>query len=217
MADLQTAYRRLQGTQRGKVSVDELALWSQWTRLDARLGEIIVFWLSQEWKDILAVKLNKAIQKQPWPSVIGVLLEQCLEFCIPTDDKKLFTSWMKCVTCDLPNKHQGLYFIRTGQIHTTSITRQVLLSNYFFNKWGFLGKEIFVNKAKLGKKSYLAKAKRQLLLAQFVTNKQTITVNEYLSFLENLISRRTAELDLKNSKLLKSRGNTKGKSYWVKR
>ena len=101
-SSLTGAYSRLQAALMAKkkdrasrIKCSELAVWSQWTRFDARLGEILIDYLSRNWKRINGVNLNNQISKQPWPAILGVILEH-VQFltprveCLKKSEKKTF-------------------------------------------------------------------------------------------------------------------------------
>src|SRR4051812_43370242 len=90
---LASAYKSLQSD---SFSERDLAIWSQWSRLDPRLGEILVKAISSTWKNLSPVKLNAEIKNQPWPAALGVLLDFAKEEIL-SDDKSLFKSWSNCV------------------------------------------------------------------------------------------------------------------------
>ena len=88
------AYKALQFSPHS-VQIKELALWSQWVRLDPRLGEILVRHLGQFWSSINPQELNQTLQKQIWPSAFGVLVEQTLYYLVACE--KPYLSVNLCV------------------------------------------------------------------------------------------------------------------------
>src|SRR5262245_10218933 len=71
LKSLQFAYDKLL---KNSFSAKDLALWTQWSRLDPRLAEILVSNFSKNWKKISPIELNIEILKQPWSAALGVLL-----------------------------------------------------------------------------------------------------------------------------------------------
>ena len=69
------AYKALQFSPHS-VRIKDLVHWSQWSRLDPRLGEILVEYIAKFWNEHNPVTLNQQLKKQVWPAAFGVLLEQ---------------------------------------------------------------------------------------------------------------------------------------------
>ncbi|MBI3535142.1 MAG: hypothetical protein HY072_06620, partial [Deltaproteobacteria bacterium] len=144
--DLLKAYNTLQFKQK-MLLPSKLAFWSQWSRFDPRLAEIIVFYISKNWKDISALTLNREIKKQPWPGVLGVLLEQVILFAgFSLNEKVLFRNWARFVMTGVSKASFELFFIGLRSLGGRLSLQDAVLSHKTYKKWGYFGRELLINK-----------------------------------------------------------------------
>ena len=147
------AYKALQFSPHS-VQIKELALWSQWVRLDPRLGEILVRHLGQFWSSIKPQELNQTLQKQVWPSAFGVLIEQTLYYLekskTKAEDKKCFCRWSKHVMRNITPAPDELFFIGLYKAGGKKIKEECLYSIQPYRKWGYFAKDWLINKAGKG-------------------------------------------------------------------
>ena len=112
---LSQAYKALQLVQ-NSVSIKKLVLWSQWARLDPRLGEILIGYLANFWQIYNPLEINQQLKKQVWPAVFGVLLEQVLFYYSQSLksrkwNKRSFFYWAKCVMVDISPANNELFLL----------------------------------------------------------------------------------------------------------
>ena len=144
--NLLKAYKALQVlSPPSTVSIKTLALWSQWSRLDPRLGEILVQYLSRFWPYISPVALNQALKKEPWPSAFGVLINQ-VPYC-DIKNKAGFRQWSKSVMADIAPAPDELFFIGLYKIGGKQMKNECLYSLKSYRKWGYFAKDLLINKA----------------------------------------------------------------------
>ena len=84
-----------------------------------------------------------------------------------------------------------------------------------YKKWGYFSRDLMINKSLKVSATVLSTQVRHRLLTQLLKSRKSITVNDYLRFLENKVSRKQAERDLKKSLKLKAKGFTRGRVYLV--
>ena len=155
------AYKALQ-LMPDSVSIKKLVLWSQWTRLDPRLGEILVAYLAKFWQIHKPLEINQELKKQVWPAVFGVLLEQA-PFCRSQNlknkksERKRFFYWAKSAMLDISPANNELFFIGLYKVGGKLAQEECFCSIKPYRKWGYFSKELLINKAKPVKKnkSYL--------------------------------------------------------------
>ena len=133
------------------VQIKELALWSQWVRLDPRLGEIVVGHIGQFWSHINPQELNQTLQKQVWPSAFGVLIEQALYYLekskTKAEDKLHFCRWSKQVMNNIAPAGGELFFIGLYKVGGKKMKEEWVYSIKPYRKWGYFAKDWLINKA----------------------------------------------------------------------
>ena len=213
------AYKVLQFTP-DSVHIKSLVIWSQWTRLDPRLGEIIIEHLSKFWKKYNPIKLNQQLKQQVWPSVFGVLLEQVplyysQHFKSKKWNKKLFLHWSKCVMTDIPPAQDEQFFIGLYKAGGKLMREECFYAIKPYRHWGYFSKDLLINKTKASKKTLISISQRKIIIDELLKSHNKLTVQDYLEQINFQIHRRQAQRDLKNYVKLQSCGQTKGK-YYVK-
>ena len=214
------AYKTLQCLP-DSVSIKKLVLWSQWTRLDPRLGEILIGYLSNFWRIHNPVEINQQLKRQIWPAVFGVLLEQVPFYCLQKLknkewDRKSFFYWAKCVMIDIPPADNELFFIGLYKAGGKFVQEECFYSIKPYRKWGYFSKELLLNKAKPVKKTLISLPQRKAVIDELLKSYKTITVQDYLEKMNFQVHRRQAQRDLKNHNQLQSYGHTKNKYYRFK-
>jgi hypothetical protein len=214
--DLEMAYNEIllaQRTQGGIIDLARFVLYCQWSRFDSRLGEICVRYFSQCWRQINSVGLHEIASHGSWPNVLGVLLEFC-----PEKDP-LFQLWKKTVTFGFGKAHWEQYYIGKRRIAGAEMLDDARFSLEEYRKWGYLSREVLLNKGSTpsaiqgGGYSHEVRA---AVLKELLESHVRITTKLYRNALENRISMRQAERDLKDSKLLRAVGKTRGR-FFVRR
>lgn len=215
--NLFTAYESLQNH---APSMNQLALWTQWVRFDPRLGEIFCKYLNQHWKEISPLDFNKELHLQPWPQAIGPIIEHT-QLLLNRRERCFFSSWKRLVTANFSrNSTPELYFIGLRKFAGKAMREDAVLSHQAYSRWGYLGREVLVNKWKQVSnesehgRTLLSADVRGQKLKELLKIRDSFTVNDYREFLGNAVSRRIAEMDLKKHPKIQSRGKTKGKIYF---
>lgn len=210
--DLEFAYLSLQLEK--SVSAEEIARYSQWTRLDPRLAEILTGYISRNWKEISPITLNLEMKKQPWPAVMGVITEQIEKFSeTKADDRDLLKNWSQCVMTSIHPAYNEQFFIGLRNFGGKQMKNDVSQSTKSFIHWGYFGKEVFKNKGASPNRTDIPKATRLEILKKLANERKEFSVNDYLEKLGNLVSRRQAERDLAASSFIKKSGFTRNRVY----
>lgn len=205
---LKYAYNKMQHK---TITAKKLALFTQWARLDPRLAEILVGYLATNWKTLSPVEINHYLRSHPWPVSIGVILEYVL-LVIPKSETSLLKKWGSIATDGFPKNNYENYFFGQRSFGSKLLIDDAKKTNKLYLKWGFLGYDN-LTRSNIHNKTLLSKKKREESLRELLKLKRRIRVKDYIQFLGGQVSKRQAELDLKNSKLLKSSGKTKGLTY----
>ncbi len=214
--ELQLAYSALQSDAR-ELSPLELTLWSQWARLDPRLAELWVDAISKRWKKISPFPLNAELQRQPWPSAAGPLLENIGKFKIDRDDRKIFGHWKDCVMSSILLASGELYFIGIHAFAGKAALAEAAQATRLYRRWGYAGTAILLNKAaqkiRPGTATLISRQQRLHVLRGLLQCHDRIDVSLYIRALQGHVARRTAELDLAAFPGLRKIGNTRSACY----
>lgn len=210
-------YRTLQFSPHS-VGITNLVLWSQWSRLDPRLGEILIEYIARFWQKHNPVTLNQQLKKQVWPAVFGVLLEQ-VPFYYSQNlknknwNKKLFLHWSKCAMTDIFPAKNEQFFIGLYKAGGKLAKEECFYSIKPYRQWGYFSKDLLINKAQTPGKTLISTHQRKTIIDELLKSHKKITVQDYLEKMNFQIHRRQAQRDLKNHKGLKAYGQTKSKYY----
>lgn len=213
--NLKLAYSRLQSVDAspsdGKSPIPsyKLILWSQWSRFDPRLAEQLVSYWRHHWRDHDPVQLNAEIRKSAWPAATGVLFEHVrLHSRFSASERKLFSAWSKCALVSITPASGELFFIGLRAMTGRLMTTDAEFSLRSYTRWGYLGREVLVNKALAAATSSTTTArtdipasKRREILRELARHKRCVTVTDYIEAVGGAISRRQAQLDLAKSGL----------------
>jgi hypothetical protein len=213
---LQSAYERLYG-KLPPPTEEDLALWSQWCRVDPRLAEIWIEYVRDHYGEISPLQLRELTLKHPWPAAIGVLLEHV--FCFFSGpEAKIFKKWMELVLSGVEPAKDEQFFIGLRALGRKLMYEDAVFSLVPYRRWGFLGREVLFNKAQMRQRvrGWMLPKTRRLLLDRFLNEKSRITAKQYHFLLEGVISLRQAERDLRQHSQLEKFGQTKGRFYQKK-
>lgn len=211
------AYKALQ-LMKDSVSIKDLVFWSQWTRLDPRLGEILIGYLAMFWQRKNPLEINQQLKRQIWPAVFGVLLEQ-VPFYYSQNlksrkwNKKSFFYWAKCVMIDISPAKDELFFIGLYKAGGKLVQEECFYSIKPYRKWGYFSKELLINKAKPVKRTLISLPQRKAVIDELLKSYKKITVQDYLEKMNFQIHRRQAQRDLKDHNRLQAYGRTNNKYY----
>ena len=203
------AYNQLLDHSTKLASIRELCLWSQWTRFDPRLAELLISYICKFWKILPAPILNETLKTLPWPATFAVLCEYVKDI----QKDKVFNVWMKCIVSDIPPAKNELYFIGLQKFGGRQNFDNAVNALKFYRKWGFLSREYLTSKGKdRGRKTLLPKSTRLGILKELLQKKNRITTQEYRQATHKLVSIRQAQRDLKKQDL-RAIGQTRGRIY----
>jgi hypothetical protein len=216
LGDLQDAYSRLQKQQRvgEAVSPHQLVLWSQWSRFDPRLAEMLVARLSASWASFNPIDVQEALRDAPWPAALGVLLEQVRIYGLSQRaERKRYQSWLSCAMVSILPARGELFFIGQRAFAGKLALADAEFSLRSYRRWGYFGREVLLNKASAREPSTaIAPRVRRRVLLQILRRKSAITVSDYMTALRGAVSRRQAQIDLKNAGL-SACGETRSRTY----
>jgi hypothetical protein len=211
------AYDRLQFSPQS-IEVQELVKFSQWTRVDPRLGTVLYRALPKVWKQCNPLEVNRELKDQAWPSAFGVLCDQVSQYSEfeSQEERDLFESWAKCVLTGVKPAQGELFFFGGRKLGGKLMARDVAHNLPSYKRWGYFSKDLFDSKVATKDQTLISKSQRLILLDKLLKQGGRVKVSDYMDFLEGKISRRIAEMDLKKFPRIKSDGNTKGRYYWLK-
>ena len=220
-ADFQKAYASLLHSNPSDTSAQSLVLFSQWCRFDSRLSEIWVKYIHSHWKTILPTELNDLLLPQPWAAAAGVLLE-FVQLSFSKDvvnDLKKFILWKEIVTHKVSPAPWEIFFIGLQPLGSKSMFEDACYSLTEYSAWGYLGREVLINKASSSSvnKPHLRKEVRYQILKGLLEGSPRVHTKTYWEAIDRSISIRQAERDLETCAFLKSGGNTKGRYYLLRR
>ena len=213
--DLRKAYEVLENLR--PTDLSSLALMSQWSRFDPRLAQLLVHYLAKQWELLSPALFRRALCKQPWPSVVGVLLG-----AVPSLLKRdgsidpAFKHWSRAVTEGLDKANFEQFFIGTRAIGGRLMRQDAAMSHKHFLKWGYLGRESFITKPTTSDATELYPEQRRLVLETLIKDGRTFTVADFLAACGHSVSRRQAERDIEafvRAGDLRTLGATKGRRY----
>lgn len=211
---LQKAYAALQGAGAAGISEADLALWSQWCRLDPRLAEIWVGYLARHWRDVNPAHLNHALRAEPWPAAAGPLLEMTAAFGVPRTERLAFRHWKACALTGLKPAAGELYFIGIFAFAGRAARREAERPTLPYSRWGYAGTAVLINKAASSQaRTLLTPGQRRSILGELLDVRPRITVTDYLEALGGQTSRRVAEMDLAQHADLRRVGRTRSAFY----
>ena len=214
LSDSQYAYQQLQ-TRAEAITVAQLALWTQWARLDPRLAEQWIVHVSKFWKSYSAIEWNLSLRSQPWPCAAGPLFEQVRSLLLrDRAEKNLFSKWFQCVMRKIDPASGEQYFVGLRAFGGALMQKDAAQTLLPYQRWGYCGREILVNKSTSKTFPTLSPAEiRKRILTELIEKGNSIRTQDYLDALGGAMSRRQAELDLQHHPNLKSFGNTQAKTY----
>ncbi len=214
-AEIIDAYRSLQSGE--AITVEILIQMAQWVRFDPRLGELWLKALGNQWQSLSPVQVRNQNLLQATPAVLGVLLEQYSQFLCPDKERKTFRHW-QAVALDgaLLANHEN-FFIGVQPFAGARVREDSERPSRSFKKWGFLGRDMLINKfsfiQKDLQKTAIAAPERRKILIKLIQAKGRITVGDYIAACDDLISKRVAQKDLHTFPGLRCVGSTRAKFY----
>jgi len=186
----------------------------EWSRFDPRLAEILVLSLRDHWSDWNPFEINHLLQKSHSPLILKVLGAH-VTLLLKGQDRKVFNSWMECCFYKVEaTADWSLFYIGQFNFGSSLLKEEAFESIPLFTNWGYYGKTPMIDfsmDSKVSQKTLVPKPERIKKLKQLLSRKKQIRVHDYMALLENKISRRMAELDIKE--FARKSGNTKSSTY----
>jgi len=214
--DLIRVYDRLQ-MKASKVSVDELVLWARWSRLDARLAEILVHYISKRFDSLNPVDLWEANSHLGMPQALAVLAEFA-ESSIREDRVAAFRVWKRALTDALEPAPFQAFFVPQAPPTPRKIRLEIGTNLRAFAKWGFFSSEWIarVKSAESSRETILSKPARRDILDRLMLTRSQLTVDDFIEACSHRVHRRTAERDLSEANGLVPVGSTRARTYRVR-
>lgn len=204
LSDLAKAYKDLLHE---KPSASKIALYSQWSRIDPRLAEILATFIAKNWKRLDGLEIRTHVLQQPWPSALAVLLEFSKKTAL---DPRLFQHWCRTITQDLAKASGEQFFIGLRKFAGDLMFEDAVFTSEEYRRWGYLGREQLVRNAEPPKLSIVT---RQVILKSLSKESARITTSKYWDAIGRCISKRQAERELRASKLVVAHGNTRARVF----
>ncbi|MCC7406011.1 MAG: hypothetical protein IT288_16580 [Bdellovibrionales bacterium] len=199
------------------ISPDDLALMSQWARLEPRVAEALVQYLLNQWPKISPLTFNQNLQSQPWPAALGVVLE-FVDLQLPSIDRTAFRHWACLVMNGIePQTGWPQFFYGLRKIGGKLMVQDAQFSLKPYRDWGFVSGELLVKTDQPLRRNPWQKSERLAMLRDLLGRQGQIRLADYLGLLKHQISRRQAERDLASLKGVRARGRTKARRYLLTR
>jgi hypothetical protein len=213
--DLLRAYRELEGAL--VIAEDRLALLSQWARLDPRLAELLTGYLLRHWVQLNVMALVKALESQPWPRAILVLLRFAELSVEGKVERVVLRGCVDSIERAFPEKSNDLFFIPLQRMNRVVLAEAIDYQGMPYIRSGFVGSVSLLAKGRIpeGVTALDMRARERVLgeMAASLRRGETISVDDYMRRCRGLISRRQAQRDLARSPLLVASGFTRNHRY----
>lgn len=217
--ELLEAYERIQAGAGDPPSLVELGLWTQWARFDPRLAEQWIGLVQRAWRQIPVLDFNRELRAQPWPAAAGVLLDQAGAFRprgTHAIERQLFRDWRRLAMSGIPPAEGGQFFIGLRSFAGNAMRLDAEDSLRSYRRWGFLGREILRTKAAApgsATATLATRSFRRKRIGELIRTGRSFTVNDYLRAVGYSVSRRQAELDLREDSRIEAQGKTRALVY----
>lgn len=222
--DLHSALEALSWKAPADVTAERLVRWAHWARLDARLAELLVRFLTESFREINPFSLWEKNRISPEPQALAALIEFAVHRARRTrapDAAKDLRAWGRLVTKNTPAVSPRMFFIREGSPNPERDRRQIEASLRPYLRWGYFGDESLAGDAgsplKKSDTTMMGKAERGKILNRLLATEDSIRVEDYIRACQGRVHRRTAQRDLSECKKARGRGFTRGKRFKLKR
>ena len=214
------------------LSEKQIAIYSQWSRLDPRLAELFTGYLERWGHEVHTFRLLSELEALPWPRAILVPLrfaEMKLTFEIKTSEassmpkpSRLATlqALIKSIDRAFPDVSNDLYFIPLQRPNRVLTDEMIDLQTEPYLSAGFIGSAPLFAKGQAPEGvTLMTKDARERLLQRLIVRKsdsvprEDLTVDRYISACRGLVSRRQAQRDLDAEPKLKAIGFTRNRRY----
>lgn len=215
-SELRAAYATLE-SKSPAISVQQVALYSQWARLDARLAEVLTGYLLREGADFPLVTLLRELSAQPWPRAILVPL-RFVELSESDRMRRIaIRAMIESIEEAFPEKSNDLFFIPLQRMNRVILNDAIGLRSSPYVRSGFIGSASLLAKGRQPEgATTLGAPIRKRILEIFLSRLslgESFSVEDYLAECNGQVTRRQAQRDLEHSKRLKAKGHTRGRRY----
>ena len=219
MDDLRGAYEQLQST-RTPIAPALLIRWTQWSRFDPRLAEQLVGHFVHHWKDLSLRSLREHLASAAWPAALGVLLSHGrFHPDLPRGERGAFSAWIGAVMSGFSRGDGGAFFVGTRAFGGRLLRLDAEQSIKPYLDWGYLGRDLLVNKPLLVRRTTHTRETRRQVLEDFIEqcrkDGRAFTTSEYREALGGGVSPRQAEMDLRGHPRLRALGRTRARVFVV--
>jgi hypothetical protein len=217
-SELEKVYSRLQWDEIGEPSAEELVLWAQWGRLDARLAEILIRYLLRSFRKVPALPLWEKNRDSPLPASLAVLVDFARSEAsgvLPAEERAAFQAWAKAVLWKTPKAPFQFYFVREGKPRPERDLREIGVTLRNFSRWGFFGSTAPVSEKTRGSTTatMLAPSQRCEILRTLARSRKSFTVADFILACGGRLHRRAAERDLRAFPGIVRSGSTRAARY----
>lgn len=220
-AELVRAYEQLHPSRRSIPDLKHLIIWAHWSRLDARLAEILVRYFIKKFKSLNPFILWKVNFESPQPQALFVLIEFAKILAKQECDRPTHAElklWSEMILSRGVPAPAQMFFIEDGWPKPNRALNESANSITPYLKWGFFGSErIAAPKNDRSRNlTLLNRSQRIRILDELIGSNKNLTVDEYFRACGGRVHRRTAERDLQSDKRLLPVGSTRAMSYRVR-
>lgn len=216
---IQLAFDDLIQSQRKKLTLtySQWALYARWARFDPRLAELWVLAVKTNWRELAPVVFREENLKLPIPATVGLLLEHVSVLLSDETERVLFGLWKKVIQFEVPLATHENFFIGVREFASSGMVQDAEQSLKVYLKWGFLGRDMLVNKFSERQaaqpKTYLDASRRALILNRLLKTRRPFRIEDYIQACGGAVSRRVAQKDLENHPRVSARGHTRARVY----
>lgn len=200
--------------QSNKVNLNYFLNSYYWCRYDARLGELLIEFMKNNWTYWNPFEVARQLKHHQWPQVFGVLGGH-VALLLTKGEKKTFLKWLDCCFYQVSfEKEMSVFFIGVFKFGGKQLRNEAFDSIALYSKWGYYAKTPMVNFRFLSsnpKRTFIKKEQRLEKLKDLFAIKKRIRIQDYIEYLDYKVSKRTAELDL--NRWANKTGETKGATY----
>lgn len=205
-------------------SIQQIVSWASWSRIDARLGEILVAWLTLHFRRFNLLELADRNRAAPCPQALNVIFEFVSER-IATErpsDLASINSVLAAIASGVKPAPLQMFFLSDGKPEPARDLDLIKINLQAYQKWGFVGEEGLVSlKVRSQNRSRafttLSRASRLQRLELLIRGHETLSVADYLEACQFAVHPRTAERDLLAHPRLKPKGATRARRFTVVR
>lgn len=217
-ADLARAYESA-ARYRAKLEPRDAVAFAQWSRLDARLGEILAAAVADRFASWNPYELFRLNAEAAFPQSLLVICEFARLRVARSGgraSRKNFDAWFACVSHGASAAAAQSFFLPTGAPKPDAAIREFSESLAPYKRWGYAGRDDLSGEKgerTRASRTLLEKPARAEILRRLLRANAEITVSGYVDACGGRIHRRTAERDLRECGRLRSAGRTRGRVY----